>query len=149
MRNVIPTDNQFKSVFATARVSQSGLARYYLRVLEMVASGDDAEMVPNQDTEVVNLEHVLPEKPLSNWPQFSTDDAKAYVNRIGNLALMNKRLNSDIKSEEFSQKKTQYASSPFTLTSSIANYSEWTPKEIDDRQANLAELAVRAWTLKV
>jgi hypothetical protein len=56
--------------------------------------------------------------------------------------------NSDLQSEEFSAKKVEFKKSGFKLTSEIASFSDWTPKEVVARQKKLAELAVKAWPLK-
>jgi hypothetical protein len=77
LKTITPTDTQFRSVFESANVSNRKLARYYLRALEMTAKGESEPWhIPNDDQSVINLEHVLPEKPLGNWPQFSDDEVK-------------------------------------------------------------------------
>jgi hypothetical protein len=43
---------------------------------------------PNDDKQVINLEHVLPEQVENNWPEFDEDTARIYMRRIGNLALL-------------------------------------------------------------
>ena len=60
-QGTIPTDNQFRATFATKSVSQTHLARYYLRVLEKQVRGDaEPSLIPNSNADVVNLEHILP-----------------------------------------------------------------------------------------
>ena len=68
---VIPPDARFREEFAVATVSAAHFARYYLRSLEMATAKDpEPFFIPNDDQSVINLEHVLPEKPCGNWPQF-------------------------------------------------------------------------------
>jgi len=83
--SVVPTDTEFENAFANARVSLSYLARYYLQAIEPDSSGE--EWVPNLSTSAVNLEHVLPES-LDNWQHIAPDIGRAYLRRIGNLALL-------------------------------------------------------------
>ncbi|HRO32868.1 MAG TPA: DUF262 domain-containing HNH endonuclease family protein [Brevundimonas sp.] len=146
---IIPSDDLFRQAFEVATVSQAKFARYYLRSIEMSSSGDqDAWMIPNDDTDVINLEHVLPLKPMDNWPSYDEEAVKTYSKRMGNMALMIAKDNSDLKSSAFGDKKAAFAKSPLTTTSMIGSVDEWTPEEIIKRQVLLAQLAVKAWPLK-
>ena len=126
---LIPSDAQFKAAFETARVSNSKLARYYLRSLELTAKKEpEPSFIPQEDGSVINLEHVLPRKPEGNWPLFSEDDHKLRATRIGNLALMRASDNSSKKSDGFEDKKPIYATSPYLLTSQLAELENWDPR---------------------
>jgi hypothetical protein len=143
-----PTDAQFQAAFETATVSNRKLARYYLRSLEMQAKGEGEPWhIPNDDRSAINLEHVLPEKPEGNWPQFLDDEVRLYGRRIGNLCLLRASENSNLKSEGFATKKPIFAASPYILTQHIAEAADWTKAEIGERQKVLAEFAVMAWSV--
>jgi Protein of unknown function (DUF1524) len=148
LSKIIPLDEEFGRVFETATVSKAAFARYYLRSLEMAAKGEAAPwFIPNDDQQTINLEHVLPEAPEGNWPQFDAETTKMYSRRIGNLALLLAKSNSDLKSADFATKKAIYKNTPYELTRQIAKLKAWGPKEIADRQRGLAELALRTWPL--
>jgi len=54
----------------------------------------------------------------------------------------------------FSEKKKLLKDSPFLLTSSLAEsslaeYRSWGIKEINERQKQLAKLAVQTWPIKI
>lgn len=148
LRDVIPGDVEFRSDFETARVSKGQLARYYLRSLEMAANQEPAPwFIPTQDALLVNLEHILPKKPLDNWPQFSADEAALYTNRLGNQVLMLASDNSGFGSAAFSEKRQLYASSPYVLTSQVADFVDWCVDSILERQKKLAGIAVSAWPI--
>ena len=53
-------------------------------------------MVPNDNKELVNLEHILPENPGKNWGKIDPEVAKAFYKRIGNMALLSAPINSEI-----------------------------------------------------
>jgi hypothetical protein len=93
------------------------------------------------------LEHVLPEKPEGNWPQFTDDQVKLYYRRIGNLCLLRASENSTLKSAHFQTKKPILANSPYVLTQQIGAEAAWTTTEIAERQKRLADLALRAWPI--
>jgi hypothetical protein len=149
LRSIIPTDAQFRASFMTASVSKAYLARYYLRALEQQQTGEDEpELIPNDDFEVVNLEHVLPQNPSSTWSHISPDDQVVLIKRLGNLALMKTRINVKAGNDSFDYKKNFYAKSRLELTKIIANEDTWNQKTIDDRQGQLADLAIKTWRLK-
>jgi hypothetical protein len=145
---IVPTDGRFRAAFEVATVSNRKLARYYLRCLEMTHKDEpDSWHIPNDDQRVINLEHILPDRPEGNWPQFSEDDVKLFRNRIGNLALLQATDNSTVKSGAFSEKRSILAESPYGTTSQVGKEEDWTPARIDERQKALALIALRAWPI--
>jgi uncharacterized protein DUF262/uncharacterized protein DUF1524 len=148
LAKIIPPDEEFKRAFETATVSKAAFARYYLRSLEMAAKNEAMPwFIPNDDQQTINLEHVLPEVPSGNWPLFDDESTKMYVRRIGNLALLLAKSNSDLKSFGFEAKKKVYKETPYVLTAQIAGLRQWGPKEITERQKVLADLALKTWPL--
>jgi hypothetical protein len=148
LETIAPTDGQFRSAFATATVSNRRLARYYLRSLEMQLHNEAQPWhIPNDDRMAINLEHVLPDKPEGNWPQFTDDDVKLYRNRIGNFALLRASENSYLRSAAFDVKRITLARSPYMLTRQVGEQEEWTTHTIDQRQQELADIALKAWAI--
>ena len=96
----------------------------------------------------MTLEHILPQKPGSEW-KLPPDTVQVLYNRLGNQALLAGSVNSKIGNVGFETKKKALASSPFTLTSKVASVAEWGEKEIAERQDGLAKLAVKAWPFLV
>ncbi len=149
MVDVVPPDAVFESAFASARVSKAHLARYYLRALEQQVRGtSEPELVPNDNEEEINLEHILPENPSSVW-NINPDMAEAYYRRIGNMALLKARSNSTIGNSGFPDKIPVLQASDYILTREIAQYSKWDDSTISERQQRLAELAVKTWPIEV
>ncbi len=148
MKTSIPTDSVFKASFEKATVSKNYLARYYLRALEMVKQGDpEPEFIPNSSKDVVTLEHIFPKNPSAAWGNMEDDDVKANYKRLGNMTLLKKTLNSDIGNDGFDAKKPFYNRSGFLLTSSISEFDEWGENQINERQATLAQLALKTWPI--
>jgi Protein of unknown function (DUF1524) len=149
LQSIIPSDDEFEKAFAIARVTKGTLARYYLTALEHeAASIKEPELVPNEDEEQVNLEHVLPKSASTGWAKFTDDDRKAYTNRMGNMVLLQKSKNNRIGNKSFSAKKPILSASALKLTKQAGSESEWTPAAIEQRQAKLAKLAVKTWPRK-
>ena len=144
----IPTNRQFQDAFQVATVSKSQFARYYLRCLEMALKQEpEPWLIPNDDAAQITLEHVLPQKPEQNWPNFTDEDVKTYVKRIGNMVLLKAKTNSNMKSLDFQSKKKQF-NSPYETTIMVGKEQDWSPSTIVKRQKKLAELALIAWPIK-
>jgi hypothetical protein len=143
---IFPNDQRFRSAFATTTVSKTYLAKYYLRTLERVVKKEPTPWYNiNNDKEVINLEHILPEEPGENWPQFTAGEAEANWRRLGNMALHSKKINSALQNAPFSEKRPTYRECPYNLTSQIAGVDEWNVKVIGERQEQMAEFALKAW----
>lgn len=145
--NLVPIDSEFKSAFAGWRVMRGSLARYILRALELNERGDaEPELVVNEDVDAVNLEHILPKNAKeAEWPQFTEDEQRSYVHRLGNMALLQKGPNGRIGNKAWSVKKPVLSDSKLVITKAASEKADWTKSVIDDRQAELAELAVQTW----
>jgi hypothetical protein len=150
MKDVVPTDRMFREAFTNATVSKDYLARYYLRVLEnQYKEIREPELVPNANEEVVNLEHILPENPSDDWGYIEPEIAKAYYKRIGNMALLHHKINSEIGNKGIKIKAPYYQNSSFELTKVLGKEENWDISNIEGRQKMLAELAIKAWPNKV
>lgn len=148
MRSVIPLDKEFETSFGNITISKSNLARYYLRAVELhLIDSTQPSVIPNSNEQIVNLEHILPQNPSPAWGYIDPETAKAYFNRLGNLTLLQKRVNADIGNSGFSEKTKLYQNSIFLITSSIDNYLTWGLEQIEDRQRWLAQLAVKTWPI--
>jgi hypothetical protein len=153
LSNVIPTDAEFQAAFSTARVSQHYLARYYLRAIEahIRKETDQPELKPVQDTTIVNLEHILPQEPASNWSHIDSETSEVYTKRIGNLTLMKAKTNTGSGNASFQSKRTEFKKSQMLLNQQIYDTTDeqtkWGPNEINERQKKLAELAIKTWPL--
>ncbi|MDI2090127.1 DUF262 domain-containing protein [Commensalibacter oyaizuii] len=142
---ILPTDIRFENSFATVN-AKGILARWCLSELEIEKNGNQ-QKIANPDTNEVNLEHVFPEKSGDSWEKASKDISK-YLHRLGNLALLKAKDNSLVGNCSFADKKKVYSKSDFLLTKEIASCSSWDVNEINNRQKELAKLAVRRWKNK-
>ncbi len=149
LSSIIPGDTEFEATFANARVTRGTLARYLLLALERTKLGrTEPELVPNEDESQVNLEHILPKNPTSGeWPAFPTEVHRAYVHRIGNLALLARGPNDRIGNRPFAVKRPVLAASQLLLTQEAGRATSWTPQAIKNRQVELAKLALTTWHL--
>jgi hypothetical protein len=148
LETIIPNDTEFEIAFRTYRPATSRLAHYFLRALESgTKEENEPYLVPNPDRELLTLEHVLPRNPKKDqWPAFVTNDIiSEYVPRLGNLALVTRKKNTQLGNRPFATKRKVYLEAELKLTKDIGNEAEWTPDIVDRRQGELAKLAVKVW----
>lgn len=142
----IPKDAEFRSYFESLRVKVSKPARYYLSRLERVASGI-SDTVPSEDTNDVNLEHVMPKTVCAEW-NASEQDVETHAHRLGNLVLLKASDNVLADRKSFLEKKVILAKSSFQLTKMVGkDFKKWSIVEIEDRQKKLAAYAPKAWPI--
>lgn len=91
----------------------------------------------------------MPQEYSPNWP-LDEETRADLVNRLGNLTLLEKRPNSELKDAAFVEKNRYYKKSTFALTRQVPkSWDSWGRPQIDERQKQLASLAVKAWSLKI
>jgi hypothetical protein len=70
-----------------------------------------------------------------------------YLNRLGNLTLLSRRLNTALKNAPYDQKRPVYRESELLCTQSIAEtYEDWSPESVTARQEALAERCSAIWS---
>jgi hypothetical protein len=119
--------------------------------LDSLLSGGGA----SYDYAVISVEHVLPQtpKPGSKWLEWFPDPSVRVgtVHRIGNLALLTRKKNSQASNWEFDRKKDSYfrrgGVSPFVLTTQVIDKKEWLPSVVSARQAQLMDMLEKHWRL--
>src|SRR5205823_5442248 len=94
----VPDDLVFRQTFEIMTVRRGWLARYYLLSLERAKKADpEPELVPNENVQEVNLEHVLPKNPGSAWAKaFSPEEMQSMKLMLGNQVLLKKSHNDVI-----------------------------------------------------
>jgi hypothetical protein len=145
----VPSNSLFSQSFASFRTTGSALARYMLLAIEREMRGDkQPELVPNRNVDEVNLEHILPQRPKAGeWPSFSSEEAQVYAYRLGNMTLLPKGTNNKIGNKPWADKKPVLAASTYELNKKPGTVGDWTKAFIDHRQAEMAEIALKVWTI--
>lgn len=101
----------------------------------------------------VNIEHVLPQNPSKKW-NLTKNQIKEYVNKVGNLTLLSEVLNSKAQNDVISEKLKQFENSKLGITQNLVQFIKeskgiWCEKQINIRQAELAELAYdKIWKIE-
>ena len=96
------------------------------------------------DQAMVNMEHILPQSP-EQWG-LEKNEIEEYVNLIGNITLLSKKLNSKIGNRKLSEKLPHLSESELEITKRLVhsikeNGMKWDEGAILSRSNELAEIA--------
>ena len=148
LQRLYPSDQKFQADFVELSLRTSGqsakLARYVLCRIESQNTGIPRDWLSDPAT----IEHVLPENPQQEWEASIPLERQAQsVYRVGNLTLLEKRLNRDAQNQPFKEKVSFYAQSAYQMSKMLEQYApeEWNVATIEARQLRLAKNAVSAW----
>ena len=149
LNKICPDDTRFKEDFSQKSIGKSNLARYILSCIVNEKESNKVRELIRDETKIT-LEHIMPKTRNQNWlyAAESEEEYNEHVNRLGNLTLMEKSINRAAGSISFLEKKEQaYSLSEITLNKELCNYSVWTVSEIECRQKDLADIALKVWSL--
>jgi uncharacterized protein with ParB-like and HNH nuclease domain len=150
--------------------------RYFLLVYEMnhPQKGRRADRIDidkvyhnmaNNKKGMLSIEHIYPQEPKKQYWQdrfgrLSTSDQLNYQGSLGNLLLLSQAINASLQNDGFDEKvkskddektgirlRNGYADGSYSEME-VANYGEWTPKQIYDRGMKLLEFMERNWKFK-
>ncbi len=148
-RSIYISDEQFVAAFAerqmkTTLARNKSVVRYILFEIESTMSSAHYD----RENPEYTLEHILPENPGANWPQFTERQAEDNLYRLGNMTLLERTINRELGSGSATEKLKQFADSGFVITQEIASKNDdWNPERISARQKRMAEIAVKHWRI--
>jgi uncharacterized protein with ParB-like and HNH nuclease domain len=133
----------FKEFTSTTRNHK--IVKYIFSKLELFSTRN--EIHPESDS--YTIEHILPENPDASWNMFTDEAIKRAVYRLGNLTLLEKKLNRDAGNLSYPEKSQLFLQSSVALSKEIPeNYETWTEEKIAARQNDLAKIAKRVWRVE-
>mmetsp|Transcript_59873 Transcript_59873/g.117438 ORF Transcript_59873/g.117438 Transcript_59873/m.117438 type:complete len:602 (+) Transcript_59873:129-1934(+) len=101
-------------------------------------------------TSTLHLEHVLPQKSdTESWREEwqCPAEREEWLHRLGNLALLNGKVNSKISNGSFASKQRHLLDSPYPLTKRIGKSPKWDREEVEINHRELMDLAIDVWGL--
>lgn len=149
------SDDRFKDYLSSYNYyKQSGL----LRLLFI----DLCERLSQKEYTLADLQNILNDVPtiehiLSQTPKFkpksvgfkNEEDFEEYKNLIGNLTLLERKINSSIKNSDLSDKVNGYSQSQFKVTqklaTSLSQSKSFKKKDLEDRSKLLVEDFAIRW----
>lgn len=149
LKRVYPEDASFQAAFAdkelrTTNSRNKKVVRYILFEIEKQISGKDYDL----ESAKYNVEHILPEHPEEEWPDYNEHQDEKMIYRLGNMAILESNLNRDLGNAGYARKAEAYRQSVFSTTAKIPTYYEtWGTGKIISRQTWMAKQAAAIWRL--
>lgn len=104
----------------------------------------------------LHVEHILPQNPdpSSQWMKdFSEEERELYTHSLANLTLLGGKKNNQASNKDFKEKKEIYMGNAvklgkdkrkvmtcYKMTIDVAQYTEWTPKSLEERKERLIQI---------
>lgn len=158
----LTSDAEFETNFSSFRTSSSTLAGYILTELQLPKLSPGISINHGMD---LHVEHIMPKTPSkkrpNEWAHVRNEpEFKQYVNRLGNMMILEGDLNRAGNNKMFQAKLDQYKNSQLTIPQEIfiqyttgtwANKSalerekSWDFQTIETRQTAMAKEALKIW----
>lgn len=143
-KSAFPNDETFQNELTTKNLYYKDVCKYLLYSLERSAGKEVPAYSP------ATIEHIMPQKLNDDWEKYlkahnDSDEPELFLHTLGNLTLT--AYNSELGNKNFDDKKIIYSDSNFSYTRALADYSDWTTRQIQDRAKKLAAEAIKIWTL--
>lgn len=157
LQNASPKE-AFESKLITFDAQTNKLGFYIIEMIENHINKNAGTLVQRQSI-AQHLEHIMPKRPTeSDWPKvYNSPNHSSYVNRIGNLLVLEADKNQYIRNKSFDFKnsnidKKDYKNSRLTLPSTVSRFlndNDWNFESIEKRQQSLVEdYADIVWSLR-
>ncbi len=147
-QSIYISDINFENDFSTKEFKNTSrnhkIVKYILSKIE--AYKYQNEISPESD--LYTIEHILPESADESWGM-SQESINRSVYRIGNLTLLEKKLNKSADVLKYSDKVNFFNKSNSRITNALSeNYESWNEEKISARQRDLAKDAKSIWRIQ-
>jgi uncharacterized protein with ParB-like and HNH nuclease domain len=147
-----PDDDIFVASIKNKDFTLNSQTLYYLKKVELNYYQNDSERSLSSG----EIEHIAPRKAFtakkySPWPDYlatSEEEFDNYKDKIGNLTILEQRINAEAQNNPFEQKKEVYVESEFKMAQHLLEVDRWSLSMIQQRTEELAEAAGEIWNFE-
>lgn len=149
-RGVYVNDQELLDAFLTYSCTTKK-AKLILSAIEEFKGG--GLKITNPNASIVNIEHLVPQTQSQFWNEeitgIESQEYGTWANRLGNMFLLSKALNKNLKSSAFEMKKEKMSEENelFFTNRFVVNCKNWGKNEISKRQEDLAKDAIELWKI--
>lgn len=142
-------DANFENDFSTKEFKNTSrnhkIAKYILSKIEAYLHGNEID----PESDLYTVEHILPENAGDTWGEFSFEEIKRSVYRLGNLTLLEKKLNREAGQLPYTEKIKWFQRSKSELTRAVPeHFDSWNEDKVAARQRELAKHAKAVWKIQ-
>lgn len=149
LASIYVPNNNFESDFSTKQFKRTSrnhkIVKYiYSRIEEYIYKNEI-----NPDSDLYTIEHILPESADESWGGFNDEELNRSIYRLGNLTLLEKKLNREVGVKVYKDKKEFFIKSNCRLTNTLPEeYETWSEQKISQRQSSLSKAAKSIWSIQ-
>lgn len=143
------SDNSFENDFASKDFRNTSrnhkIVKYILSKIEKYLYRNEIGL----ENDLFTIEHIIPENAPNGWNGLTYEEIVRSVYKLGNLTLLEKKLNEEAAQKPYSEKRAIFSRSSVELTKAISeNYDNWNDDKIASRQKELAKHAKAIWVIQ-
>jgi uncharacterized protein with ParB-like and HNH nuclease domain len=153
LKSQAPRDDELVAAITGNDFSRNPRTLFYLECLE----SDYFARTGRSQVSSGEIEHIIPRKAFSakkynRWQDYlmcSQGEFNEYKDKLGNLTVLEKRLNLEASDKPFEQKKDKYQGSEYQMAQKITEYENWSLEAVEERTRELAEEMAEIWNFEV
>lgn len=148
-QTIYVSDLNFENDFSTKEFKNTTrnhkIVKYILSKIEVYQHRNEID----PESDLFTIEHILPENADDTWGNFTFEEINRSVYRIGNLTLLEKKLNREADQKAYVEKIVLFALSNSELTKTLPdNFNTWNEDKLAARQRELAKHAKAIWKIQ-
>jgi uncharacterized protein with ParB-like and HNH nuclease domain len=148
-QTIYVSDLNFENDFSTKDFKNTTrnhkIVKYILSKIEVYQHRNEID----PESDLFTIEHILPENADDTWGNFTFEEINRSVYRIGNLTLLEKKLNREADQKAYVEKIVLFAQSNSELTKTLPdNFNTWNEDKLAARQRELAKHAKAIWKIQ-
>jgi len=148
-QTIYVSDLNFENDFSTKEFKNTTrnhkIVKYILSKIEVYQHRNEID----PESDLFTIEHILPENADDTWGNFTFEEINRSVYRIGNLTLLEKKLNREADQKAYVEKIVLFAQSNSELTKTLPdNFNTWNEDKLAARQRELAKHAKAIWKIQ-
>ena len=148
-QSIYVSDLNFENDFSTKEFKNTTrnhkIVKYILSKIEVYQHKNEID----PESDLFTIEHILPENADDTWGNFTFEEINRSVYRMGNLTLLERKLNREAGQKGYVEKKVLFAQSNSELTKTLPdNFNTWNEDKLAARQRELAKHAKAIWKIQ-
>ena len=148
-QTIYVSDLNFENDFSTKEFKNTTrnhkIVKYILSKIESYQHKNEID----PESDLFTIEHILPENADDTWGNFTFEEINRSVYRMGNLTLLERKLNREAGQKGYVEKIVLFAQSNSELTKTLPdNFNTWNEDKLAARQRELAKHAKAIWKIQ-
>jgi uncharacterized protein with ParB-like and HNH nuclease domain len=148
-QSIYVSDSNFENDFSTKEFKNTTrnhkIIKYIFANIESYLHKNNI----NPESDLFSVEHILPENADDTWGDFTFEEINRSIYRIGNLTLLEKKLNKKADQLPYKEKQKYFSESKLFITKKIPqHYEHWNEAKLAARQRELAKHAKSIWKIQ-